>query len=123
MWRKILPSAIINQITDMPQKPIAQDWSKARIRFAVHERGLTFKGLTLANGYRSVDAVAQCLHRPYPKVERILAEAISARLDAIWPSRYRVTDKTKPSRTVEAGKVYAPVAEAPTTSTMNGWGE
>jgi len=91
----------------MPQKPIAQDWSKARIRFAVHDRGLTFKGLTLASGYRSVDAVAQCLHRPYPKVERILAEAIGERPETIWPSRYPVNNKTKTSTTAVAGKVKA----------------
>lgn len=89
----------------MSTKQTPKDWSKARIRFAVHERGLTLKGLTLANGYRSVDAVAQCLHRPYPKVERILAEAIGERPETIWPSRYRVNDKTKPSTTAAAGKV------------------
>lgn len=84
----------------MPRKRIhasysRPDWSKAAITFAVHSRGLTFKGLALANGYRSVDAISQCLHRPYPKAERILAEAIGERPEVIWPSRYLVSDKTK----------------------------
>lgn len=72
----------------MAKKPALQDWSKAKIRYAVHSRGLTFKELALRNGYRSVDAISQCLHRPYPKAQRLLAEAIGERPENIWPSRY-----------------------------------
>lgn len=87
--------SINKQTTDMAKKTAAQDWTKAAIRYAVHARGLTFKGLALAHGYRSVDAVAQALHRPYPKVERIIAEALGERPEAIWPSRYGVNKQTK----------------------------
>jgi Ner family transcriptional regulator len=73
----------------MTKKPAQQDWSKAKIRYAVHERGLTFKGIALKNGYRSVDAISQCLHRPYPKPQRLLAEAIGEQPENIWPSRYQ----------------------------------
>lgn len=79
----------------MAKKPATQDWSKAKIRYAVHERGLTFKGIALKHGYRSVDAISQCLHRPYPKAQRILAEAIEERPENIWPSRYQ--GKYKPA--------------------------
>lgn len=80
----------INQQTiDMPKKPATQDWHKEDIKAALHKRGLTFKGLSIANGYRSVDAVAQALHRPYPKVERIIAKALGIKAEAIWPSRYK----------------------------------
>lgn len=73
----------------MAKKPATLDWHKADIKAALHKRGLTFKGLSIANGYRSVDAVAQALHRPYPKVERIIAKAINEKVEEIWPSRYK----------------------------------
>lgn len=72
----------------MAKKPALEDWGKAKIGYAVHSRGLTFKGLALKNGYRSVDAIFQCLHRPYPKARRLPAEAIGERPENIWPSRY-----------------------------------
>jgi Ner family transcriptional regulator len=79
----------------MAKKPASKDWSKAKIRFAVHERGLTFKGIALKHGYRSVDAISQCLHRPYPKAQRILAVEIGEQPENIWPSRYQ--GKYKPA--------------------------
>ena len=82
----------------MLKKPAQSDWHKADIIAAVHKRGLTFKGLALANGYRSVDAVSQALHRPYPKVERIIARALHIKPEAIWPSRY-VKNSTVRSKT------------------------
>jgi len=94
----------------MTKKTLPLDWSKPAILFAVHSRGLTLKGLSLAHGYRSVDAVAQCLHRPYPKVERILAAAIGERPETIWPSRYRVINKTKRNTTAPAENVKAQAA-------------
>lgn len=72
----------------MQKKPATVDWHKADIKAALHKRGLTMKGLSIANGYRSVDAVAQALHRPYPKVERIIAQALGVEAKTIWPSRY-----------------------------------
>lgn len=73
----------------MAKKPAPKDWHKADITAAVHKRGLTFRGLALANGYRSPDACSQALHRPYPKVERIIAAAIGVAPETIWPSRYQ----------------------------------
>lgn len=81
----------------MPKKPPVTDWHKADIKAALHKRGLTFKGLSLAHGYRSVDACAQALHRPYPKVERIIAAALELPPETIWPSRYRINNKTNSS--------------------------
>lgn len=84
---------------------VTQDWAKGDIKAALYKRGLTLKGLTLAHGYRSVDACAQALQRPYPKVERIIAEAIGVPPETIWPSRYRVNTLTKRSTAVAAAKV------------------
>lgn len=77
-------------ITDMAKKPAPKDWHKEDIKAAIRKTGTTMKGLAIANGYRSVDACSQALHRPYPKVERIIAKAIGVPPETIWPTRYNV---------------------------------
>lgn len=92
----------------MAQKPAQSDWSKVKIKYELHRRGLTFKGLAIAHGYRSVDAISQALHRPYPKAERIYAEAVETTPEAVWPSRYRVNHMTKSSASEAARNVRGP---------------
>lgn len=82
----------------MAKKPASQDWHKEDIKAALHKRGITLKGLTLANGYQSEDAVAQALHRPYPKVERIIARALDLKAENIWPTRYHADGSPKSGR-------------------------
>ncbi len=72
----------------MAKKPATQDWHKSDIKAALEKRGLTLKGLSISNGYRSVDAAAQALQRPYPKMERIIGRALGIKPETIWPSRY-----------------------------------
>jgi len=86
---------------DMAKKPTPQDWHKADIKSALEKRGLTLKGLALKNGYRSVDAAAQALQHPYPKMERIIAKALDVSPESIWPSRYQfnASPKRKPNFT------------------------
>lgn len=78
----------------MAKKPDPQDWHKEDIKAAVRKLGTSFKGLAIANGYRSVDAVNQALFRPYPKAERIIAKAIGIKPEIIWPSRYKFNATT-----------------------------
>lgn len=85
----------------MAKKPAPQDWHKEDIKAAIRKTGTTMKGLAIAHGYRSVDACGQALHRPYPKVERIIAAAIGVPPETIWPSRY----KGKSTPIVSAHKV------------------
>lgn len=73
----------------MAKKPASKDWHKEDIKAAVRKKGTTLKGLALSHGYRSVDACAQALQRPYPKMERIIAAAIGVPPEIIWPSRYQ----------------------------------
>jgi len=80
------------------------DWRKADIKAALRQKGVTLKGLTLANGYRSVDACAQALQRPYPKVERIIAAAIGVAPEEIWPSRYPVNKQAQCSSSARTFK-------------------
>lgn len=72
----------------MAKKPATQDWHKADITAAIHKAGLTFRGLARDNGYKSHDACSQALHRPYPKAQRIIADALGLSPEQIWPSRY-----------------------------------
>lgn len=81
--------SITSMITDMAKKPALKDWHKEDIKAAIRKRGTTLKGLALAHGYRSVDACAQALQHPYPKMERIIAAAIGVPPETIWPSRYK----------------------------------
>lgn len=67
-----------------------RDWHPAEIKAALWKKGITFKGLALDSGYKSVDAISQCLHRRYPRAEAVLAAAIGVRPEVIWPSRYPV---------------------------------
>lgn len=79
---------------DMAKKPAPQDWHKSDIKAALEKLGITLKGLSLKNGYRSVDAAAQALQRPYPKMERIIAKEIGVKPETIWPSRYKFNGST-----------------------------
>jgi len=85
----------------MAKKPTPQDWNKEDIKAAVWKTGTTMKGLALANGYRSVDAINQALFRPYPKAERVIAKAVNKKPEEIWPSRYQfnASPKRKPNLT------------------------
>jgi len=76
------------RIADMSKKPASKDWHKADIKAAIHKRDLTLKSITLAHGYHDPSACAQALHRPYPKAERMVAEALGLQPKDIWPSRY-----------------------------------
>jgi Ner family transcriptional regulator len=86
----------------MTKKAASQDWHKADIRCALHKRGITFKSLSIALGYKDVCTVAQALHHPYPKMESVIADAIGEKPQTIWPSRYH-EDGTPRSRRGERG--------------------
>lgn len=82
----------------MAKKPAPQDWHKEDIKAAIHKRGMTLKNLTLSHGYSDSSAAAQAMHRPYPKAERIIAEALNLTPQDIWPSRYHADGTPKSGR-------------------------
>lgn len=47
----------------------------------------SLRGLSLAHGYAE-NAVSEALNRPWPAVERIIADAVGMEPWEIWPSRY-----------------------------------
>lgn len=70
-------------------KPRAQkkDWHPADVVAALWKRGVSMRALSLQAGY-SPGALKHALRRPYPRAEKIIADAIGVHPMEIWPSRY-----------------------------------
>ena len=64
-----------------------QDWHRADIKAALEKAGWTLRKLAVARGY-SPGALRNPLSGPWPKGERIIADALGLTPQAIWPSRY-----------------------------------
>lgn len=63
------------------------DWHKAYIVAALHAAGTSLRKLSVANGYKP-SVLKHALASPWPKAERLIAEAIGEKPHEIWPSRY-----------------------------------
>lgn len=63
------------------------DWHSADIVAALHKQGLSLSQLSLAAGL-SASTLRNALRAPYPRAERIIAQAIGIPASEIWPSRY-----------------------------------
>lgn len=90
----------------MAKQSIPKDWPRDKIKQAIYSTGHTLKSLSIAYGYRSVDAFAQALQRPYPKIEKLIAQYAGVPPEIIWPSRYQ----GKYSPACNARKVNSEVA-------------
>ncbi|MBN4063442.1 helix-turn-helix domain-containing protein [Cardiobacterium sp. AH-315-I02] len=71
-----------------------EDWHPADIVAGVRKAGTTLRKLSFNSGY-SVHTVKSAIQRPYPKMERIIADCIGVKPEDIWPSRY---DHRRPLR-------------------------
>ncbi|MDD2867719.1 helix-turn-helix transcriptional regulator [Neomegalonema sp.] len=65
----------------------ARGWHPEEIKAAIRMRGSTMAELSRRNGYGE-GTVRQALHRPYPAVERIVADHLGVAPEVIWPDRY-----------------------------------
>ncbi|WP_449392795.1 helix-turn-helix domain-containing protein [Eoetvoesiella caeni] len=72
-----------------PKKPAPQDWHRADIKAALEKAGWSLRKLSKAHGYAAPTTLTIPLARPWPKGERIIADAIGIDPAKIWPSRYR----------------------------------
>lgn len=72
---------------DTSKKPAPQDWHKADIVAALWKSGTSLQRLARKHGY-APDSGHGPLHRPWPKFERLIAEALGVQPQDIWPSRY-----------------------------------
>lgn len=83
---------------DRSKKPARQDWHKAEIKAALEmRRGLSLAKLARLHGYARSSAVT-ALKMPWPKMERLIADAIGVEPQVIWPSRYRADGTPKSNR-------------------------
>ena len=78
-----------------PKKPASKDWHRADIVAAVRRAGWSLRKLALAHGYKQATTLSVALDRPWPKGERIIAEAIGVDPATIWPSRYAGKDSSR----------------------------
>ncbi|MEX3629335.1 MAG: helix-turn-helix domain-containing protein [Burkholderia sp.] len=69
-------------------KKTAGDWDKADIKYALEKKGRNLRQLAKQCGYSNSSALRKAFDAPYPKVERIIADAIGVAPEVIWPSRY-----------------------------------
>lgn len=64
------------------------DTHKADIVAALHKRNLSLRQLSIDNGLHP-DTLKHVLYKPWPKAERIIAQALEKNPWEIWPSRYQ----------------------------------
>ncbi len=75
----------------------SHDWHRADIKAALEKRGVCLSRLGMEHGYTRW-AGSKALDAPWPKMERLIAAAIGAPPQQIWPSRYREDGTPKSGR-------------------------
>jgi Ner family transcriptional regulator len=65
----------------------ATDWHRADVVAALKKVGWSVRSLSVAHGLHP-DTLAAALTKPYPKGERIIADALGLMPEQIWPCRY-----------------------------------
>lgn len=93
---------------DTTKKPASKGWHRADIKAALEKKGWSLRRLSLANGYAN-KSLSLALHRPWPKAERIVADAIGVPAQRIWPHRYHRDGSPKSGRGERGlGRGYKP---------------
>lgn len=69
-----------------------QDWHPADIIAGLKKRGTTLSAVSRQAGLAS-STLTNALIRPWPKGERLIAEALQKHPKEIWPSRYAPKSK------------------------------
>jgi Ner family transcriptional regulator len=63
------------------------NWTRQRILFELRERGTSAADLAARNGLQRF-VVYSAMERPYPKVHKLIAEAVGQSPGVIWPQFY-----------------------------------
>lgn len=71
-----------------PKKTGRKDWSSSYIEHRLKDAGWNYAKLARHHDYASRSTFRNAVMRPWPKGERLLAEAIGVPPELIWPSRY-----------------------------------
>ncbi|ELX4136166.1 helix-turn-helix domain-containing protein [Vibrio vulnificus] len=77
-----------NEIVSQKSHEDGSDWHRADIVAALKKRDLSVRQLSRDAGLGE-NTLANALRMPWPKGERIIAEAIEMNPEDVWPSRYR----------------------------------
>lgn len=64
----------------------AKDWHRADVTAALKKVGWSVRALSRAHGLHP-DTLSAALIRPYPKGEKIIADALGLTQQDIWPER------------------------------------
>lgn len=64
-----------------------RNWHTADILAGLKKRGISLAALSRSAGLSS-STLANVLHRPWPKGEMIIAQALEVSPETIWPERY-----------------------------------
>lgn len=103
------------------KKASAKDWHSADIKAALAKAGWSMRQLGIENSVTG-ETIRRALRTPYPKSERIIADAIGVDPTVIWPSRYNADGSSNrprgrtPMRPDNVKQFHAP---QPTTRTRN----
>jgi Ner family transcriptional regulator len=82
-------------MTPLNERSISQDWNPWDIKAALGKKGYTLTRVALENGFCRTSP-SESFRKPWPKMERIIADVIGMEPWDIWPSRY--DDNHKPLR-------------------------
>ncbi|AZQ10116.1 helix-turn-helix domain-containing protein [Shewanella khirikhana] len=77
-----------NESVSQKGDQMGSDWHRADIVAGLKKRGLSVRQLSRDAGLGE-NTLANALRSPWPKGERIIAEALGLEPADIWPSRYR----------------------------------
>lgn len=80
-----------------------QDWHPADVTAALKKRGHSLSGLSIGLGYHPT-AAGKALKKPWPAMEKVIADALGVTPKEIWPSRY--TGGERPLRQHERHAPY-----------------
>lgn len=78
---------MINSLASQINMPDGSDWHRADIIAALRKRGTSLARVSRDAGLNS-RTLNNALDRPWPKGEKLIAEAIGVAPALIWPSRY-----------------------------------
>ncbi len=77
--------------------PAQEDWHSAFIIYQLRLKGLSLRRLSRQHKY-SVSSAANALRLPWPKMERLIADALGVTPQSIWPTRYHEDGTPKSGR-------------------------
>ncbi|HDL1183809.1 TPA: helix-turn-helix domain-containing protein [Mannheimia haemolytica] len=79
-------------VLEKPKKTAEQDWHRADILAELRKKGWSIRSLAKA-GNVSPNTLKTVLDKPYPKMERLVANAIGVAPEVIWAARFAERNK------------------------------